>query len=200
MKIISCEQYSDEWWSARRGIPSASAFGRILTPTGKPSTQSKKYMYELLAESVIGEEETKVEPTEWMQRGTEMEAEARDWFSFEIGADIDEVGFCISDDGKYGASPDGIITDEKIGIEIKCPKASTHIGYLENGKLPGIYKPQIHGQMLVTGFKKWTFISYHPSFRPLIVTVTPDEYTNQLKVAVNQFAHDMEKTKARLKL
>lgn len=35
MKIVKCPQYSDLWWEARRGIPTASEAGRIITPVGK---------------------------------------------------------------------------------------------------------------------------------------------------------------------
>jgi len=208
MKTIQCEQYSPEWWEARRGVPTASNFAKLITPTGKPSTQAAQYMFELLAESVIGEDETQTEPSEWMLRGTELEAEARDWYSMKVGAEVEEVGFVLHDSETFGCSPDGIIAERPVakpfglqaGLEIKCPKASTHLAYLSKGELPPIYAPQVHGQLLATGFSRWVFISYHPSFAPFIIEVTPNEYTAKLKVAVEKFVTDMAAAKVRLGL
>jgi hypothetical protein len=197
MKIFDFEQYSEDWWSARRGVPTASGFGKLLTPTGKPSTQAKGYMYSLIAECVTPEDEERFEPTEWMERGKLLEEEARDWYSMRQGKAVEQVGFILNDDGIAGCSPDGLISDD-CGLEVKCPKASTHVGYLLNGKLPPIYAPQVHGSMWVTGFSKWIFISYHPAFRPLVVTVKRDDYTKQVGVAVTKFAKDLATAKARI--
>lgn len=35
MKVYMCEQTSPEWWALRRGVPTASDFGSILTAKGK---------------------------------------------------------------------------------------------------------------------------------------------------------------------
>ena len=55
MRVIDCEQGSREWVEARLGIPTASAFKRIVTSTGKLSAQRERYQAELLAEWVYGE-------------------------------------------------------------------------------------------------------------------------------------------------
>jgi len=48
------EQGSERWLQARLGIPTASAFDKIVTSTGKASTQSNAYMNKLLAEWLTG--------------------------------------------------------------------------------------------------------------------------------------------------
>lgn len=198
MKIINCEQYSDEWWAARRGLPTASAFNTIITPTGKPSTQFTKYACELIAEVVSKENEERFEPSEWMLRGTLFEEEARNWFSMKHQREVKQVGLMVNDEGTYGCSPDGLIADD-CGLEIKCPKASTHVAYLLKGVLPDAYKPQVHGQLLVSGFPKWVFCSYHPDFaEQLIVEVTPDEYTEKLKAAVDDFVIKLDEMRRRI--
>jgi putative phage-type endonuclease len=198
MKIVSAEQYSDEWWAARRGIPTASRFAKLITPGGKPSSQAKQYLCELIAANYAPDEDI-VEPSEWMLRGMALEEEARDYLSFKRGKSIKEVGFCVTDDGTFGASPDGII-GRKVPLEIKCPKASTHIAYMLNGKVPDGYLPQCHGQLLVTGSSKGIFMSYHPSLPPVIIEFKRDGYTDMLERAVKVFVKDLAAAKDKLKL
>jgi len=196
MRIIECEQGTPEWRSARLAIPTASKFGNILTPTGKASTQAAGYRLKLLAEWLMGQPaEERV--TEWMERGAQMESEARAWWEMETGETVTQVGFCLHDDGHYGCSPDGLFAD--CGIEIKCPAPHTHVGYLLGGKLPNDYIPQVQGSMLVTGMAAWHFVSYHPDMPPLRVRVERDEkYLASLADALGQFVHDLARDKRAL--
>jgi hypothetical protein len=208
MKIHTMPQYSDEWWEVRLGLPTASCADKIVTPTGKLSTQAKPYMYSLIADS-LGLGEPPMEPTEWMLRGTELEPEARSFYEFETGQVVTEVGFITNDDSTAGCSPDGLIDSPvpddgnshpitQTGWEVKCPKASTQIGYLINGGLPPYYKPQIAFSMAVTGLNQWVFMAYHPDLAPLIVLVEWDEYTDNVAKALKQFITDMAEARAAL--
>ena len=196
MIVHRCPQYSDEWWGLRRGVPSMSKCDKIITPkTAKLSAQSRQYMYELIAEPISREDEDKFEPTDWMLRGIELEEEATAWFEMQHNCDLPQVGFVTNDAGTLGCSPDRL--PENQGIEIKCPKASTHVGYLLNGGLPDFYKPQVHGSMFITGLP-WVFISYHPDFDPLVVHVSPDDYTALVGKALVQFAKDLSAARDQL--
>ncbi len=196
MIVHNCDQYSDEWWALRRGVPTMSKCDKIITPkTAKLSTQSRQYMYELIAEPISQEEEEKFEPTDWMLRGIELEEEARSWYEMQHNCDLAQVGFITNDEATLGCSPDSL-TDVH-GVEIKCPKASTHVGYMLNGGLPDYYKPQVHGSMSITGLP-WIFISYHPDFDPLVVQVQPDDYTELVGKALMQFANDLSAARSQL--
>ena len=197
MKIFDFPQYSPEWWAIRRGIPTASGFGKLLTPGGKPSAQSKQYAYELVAECVAKEEEESFEPSVWMQRGTLLEPEARDWFAMNHRREVKEVGFILNEAGTAGCSPDGLLSED-CGLEIKCPKGSTHVSYLVNKKLPPAYAAQVHGSLIVSGFREWVFCSYHPAFAPFVISVTPNDYTAALRVALNKFIVDLEQLKEKM--
>ena len=186
MKIHNFEQYSEEWWEARRGLPTASEFSKIVTPTGKLSTQAQAYIFELIAETYTREQELTFEPSAWMLRGLELEPEARDWVAFDLGERVKEVGLVTNNGGKLGASPDGII-GKRIPLEIKCPKASTHVRYSYENKLPDTYKAQVHGQMIVCGSTEALFVSYHPELDPFVFHVERDEYTEALDAALTQF-------------
>lgn len=189
MRIIECKQYSPEWWEARRGIPTASAFDRIITAkTGKFASGSESYIYELLAEKVRLDPPVMTEgpTTPAMKEGLESEPEARKWFAFHTDKKVREVGFIISDDNRFGCSPDGLVSDDAV-LELKCPQGKKHVEYLLGGKVPDEYKAQCHGQMIVTGLKRCYFVSYCLGFDPLLVEVTPDEYTDALRVCLEQF-------------
>ena len=94
--------------------------------------------------------------------------------------DFRKAGFLDSGKG-YGASPDGLDDDARLGCEIKCPMAHTHVSYLLKNRLPSKYFQQVQGAMLVTGFKEWVFFSYHPKLDPLYVKVErDDEYINAM--------------------
>jgi len=54
MKVWQVQQGTQEWLRVRAGIPTASAFDSIVTPSGKPSKSAERYMYTLLAERLMG--------------------------------------------------------------------------------------------------------------------------------------------------
>ena len=159
MQIHDLEQRSPEWYAVRCGIPTASNFKKIITSQGKPSTSATGYMHELLAEWMGASKEPF--ETEWMVRGTEMEAEAMAFYEFQTGLDVKQVGFITELDGLVGCSPDGLMPSK--GLEMKSPKASTHVKYLLDGACPADYVPQVQGCMWITGMDEWDFLSYHPS-------------------------------------
>ena len=84
MLVINCEQLSDEWFSLRCGVPSASKFGQIITPTGKKSTQSEQYLNQLAGERLTGIKSS-ITQSQAMLEGIEKEEEARDLFSMIHG-------------------------------------------------------------------------------------------------------------------
>ena len=187
MKIINVEQGSQEWLELRRGVVTASRFKDVIAPsTLKVSASSKKYLYELVAEALGAYEE--IPQTLWMQRGNELEDEARKTFEFITGLCVKQVGFVLHDSETIGVSPDGLIGDNS-GLEIKCPKASTHIKYLLDGKLPTEYKLQVMGNMWVTERDTWWFMSYHPDLKPFIIEVKrDDEYIAKMSKELLDFA------------
>ena len=105
MIIHDVEQGTTPWLELRAGIPTSSEFGRIVTPTGKPSSSAKSYMFELMAERLMGHPVTSFVTT-WMERGHELEPEAVDFYAFQTNEDPQPVGFVTDDSKRVGASPD----------------------------------------------------------------------------------------------
>jgi putative phage-type endonuclease len=173
MRLIPYEQRSLEWFAARLGIPTASSFDRLITSTGKPSASADGYINQLVAERVTGVA-VEVKVTDAMQRGTDLEPEARSLFEFITDLPVRDAPLCLHNTLDAGASPDGFIFDDAL-LEIKCPSAHTHVEYLRDGCLPSKYIAQVQGQLWITGKVKAHFLSYHPDFKPLLVIVTRDE-------------------------
>ena len=65
--IDNVAQGASEWAQLRLGIPTASCFDKIITSTGKASTQRNAYMNKLLAEWLTGEP-TEGYKGEWIDR------------------------------------------------------------------------------------------------------------------------------------
>lgn len=197
MIILDIDQGIPEWFAARSAIPTSSCFGKILTPTGTASTQKKAYMNKLLSEWLTGKVDDGFK-NDWMNRGHKLEDDARTLYQFVKEADPQQTGIVYKDDRKLIAcSPDALLPEK--GLEIKCPAASTHVGYLLGNKLPTTYIPQVQGSMYVTGFDSWDFMSYHPDMQPLIITVNRDEqYITKLAGALSKFIDEMLKKREQL--
>lgn len=194
MRIIDCVQGDPEWFAARLGKLTASEFDRVITPGGKASTQAEALMHKLLAELMTGKPAAFTE-SDWMKRGKEMEAEAREFLSFHLDTEIRQVGFIDCD--SYGCSPDGLYDEG--GCELKCPSPGVHVSYLLAGKIPSDYIPQVQGAMFVTGAPWWDFISYHPDMPPLVVRVERDEdYQAAMREQIEKFTAKLAAAKARL--
>ena len=190
--LVDVEQRSDEWLKLRCGVATASCFDRIITPaTGKPSASAVAYRRELLAEWLTGQP-VSIKESGWMQRGTEMEPEARAFYEFEADAEVTEAGFVFLDERRLiGCSPDGLVGDDGL-VEIKCPAPHTHVGYLIDAKLPTAYIPQVQGALWVTGRKWCDFVSYHPEMESLIVRVRRDEpYIAKMATLIEAFVKTM---------
>lgn len=189
MRLVTCDQYSAEYWAARRGVPTASEFGRVITPkSGALSAQAHGYACQLVADTFdpqYGTHEDYVSAA--MKNGTIMEPEARRFYEFERSADVARVGFCLTDDGRFGCSPDGLVGDDG-ALELKSPTPRVHVEYLVAGVLPPDYRPQVHGHLIVTGRPWCDFMSYCRGFPPLLVRVEPDEFTDSLRRCLDEFA------------
>lgn len=160
---LNCEQGTEEWLTARLGIPTATGISNIVTPNGKKSASYNAYLAELVAESIEGLSETF--KSDSMERGNRLEPQARMAYEFETGNDVIQVGgVYLNADKDLMISPDGLMPQLKKGLEIKCPKMKTHIKYLLEGGVPTEYIIQVQSALWVTGYETWDFVSYCPEY------------------------------------
>lgn len=174
MKILECEQGSGEWLKARLGILTASTLDALVTPEGKLRTGQgpETYLYRKLCERLLGFS-TEFSGSYDMEQGQVLEREARGWYAFERNLDVREVGMCLTDDGRVGASPDGLIGEDG-GIEIKCFAPENALRTLLTCDVPKDYVVQVQTSLWVTGRAWWDFLSYSRQWPAFVLRVEPD--------------------------
>ena len=163
------EQNTDEWMELRRGKFTASSFKDLFMAETTQGYQDA--IYRVAFERMTGESPESF-TNDYMQRGHDLEPEARSWYEFEKDVVVGNGGFFEYNDW-IGASPDGLIGKDGL-LEIKCPKYSTMMRYLMEKKLPKTYYYQVHGQMLVTDRQWCDFIAYHPKLPRFALRVERD--------------------------
>lgn len=174
MKYIDVPPGSWDWHLARLGIPTASCADKIVTASGAPSRSRDKYMHDLIAERLLGVP-TDTYGGDFMERGSALETEAVKFYEFTRNIDTTPGGFVTTDDGRAGCSPDRLVGDRG-GLEIKCPKPATHVGYmLGHGAVAKDYVIQVQFSLWVSEREWWDTLSYHPDLPEALQRVERDE-------------------------
>lgn len=157
------QQGSAEWLANRAGKFTASRAADLMARTRNGPSTSRQNLLETLAYERISGLCADGYRNDAMQRGLELEAEARDALSFALGKPIIEVAWVpCADLPNTGCSPDGIIDAETL-IEIKCPaQTRKHLGALLRNEHADEYRWQVQHQMLCTGAKRNIIASYDP--------------------------------------
>lgn len=186
LQIITCDQGTPEWFAARAGLPTASRFATVLA-SGRGGGESKtrrKYMLQLAGEKITGQPMDGYSNGH-MERGKEMEAEARDLYALVRDSAPEQVGFMRR--GDAGASPDALIGNDGL-LEIKTKLADLQIEVLLANRLPPEHVAQIQGQLWISGRSWCDFVSYCPGLPIFIHRVDRDEqYIAKLGVEVLAF-------------
>ena len=157
MKIYNFEQRTEDWYNIRKGKMTASNAETIIA-NGKGL---ETYIYNLMAEYYSSAEKENYINAD-MQRGIDLEPEARLEFEFYTDLDVQEVGF-IEHNEFIGVSPDGLIGNDGL-IEIKCPNDSIYFKLLLSNNIKPEYIAQMQMQMYVTDRQYCYFVSYNPNF------------------------------------
>lgn len=163
------EQQTEAWRNERLGLITGTRFAAIV---GSGKTRDD-LIRDLAWERYTGKYIERGFVTDAMQRGIDLEPEARDWYRFDSGNDVVEHGFIVHPELPFvGISPDGLIDDDGL-VEIKCPGHRAHIETLERRKVPSQYRWQVQGQLWVTGREWLDFVSYHPEHDGIIIRIEP---------------------------
>jgi hypothetical protein len=140
MKIYKeIEQGSLEWHNIR--------YGKVGGSTSKQlHVKSDTLLNELVSCRLEPFDEDAVDgfKSAAMERGNELEPEARAALEVATGLKFEEFGWLEMDGCELmGLSPDGLTADLKIGCELKCPSRAVHVRYVREGVLPSDYVDQI---------------------------------------------------------
>lgn len=170
MKFIECPQGTPEWHASRAGKITASCFAEAISvcmrksgarDVGDPTAAAERYAADLAIERVSGMPHGEP-PKAWvLERGHQMEAAARMHYEARTGSFVTEAGICVTDDGLFGYSTDGLVDDDGL-IEIKSPIDSAKILHILATGDTSEYDHQMQGGMWITGRKWCDFIMYVP--------------------------------------
>lgn len=163
-------QNSQEWLEFRKTKVGASDAPIIM------EISPWKTPYQLWEEK-LGIRETIM--TSAMQRGTDMEEEARQAFERETGIAMFPMVKIHPENEWMMASLDGISLDEKNILEIKCPGKEDHFTAVSN-MVPDKYYPQLQHQLAVTGLEKAYYYSYTRSGSALVSVGRDDKYISKM--------------------
>jgi hypothetical protein len=163
--LIHCAQRSPEWHEARLGRLTGSCVGDAFAKlkSGGEAASRRNLRTQLVLERITGKAQESGYVSADMERGVLLEADAAAAYEAETGQLVQFVGFVAHDELMAGCSPDGL-TDDGL-IEIKCPKAATHLDYVR-GALPLEYELQMVHALWLTGRAWADFVSFHPDFPP----------------------------------
>ena len=186
IEIFDCEQNSPEWLRARMGIPTASEFKKLLgiRKDARDKVTRRDYMYRLAGEIITGEPYEHYSNAH-MERGHEMEPEARSYYAFMEDAPLTRVGFIRN--GSKGCSPDSLVGNSGM-LEIKTALPHVLIDAMLSDDFPPEHKAQTQGQ-LWTAEREWSdILIYWPKMPPVKRRAYRDEaYIKLLSDAVDQF-------------
>jgi len=198
MRIIECDQGGELWFQSRCGAITASMFSvareRLKTGPNKGdfSSKAKDYAFRVAIERISGLPLDEGFETWAMKRGHELEPAARMEHEMETGLFVQHAGFVLSEDGKFGASADGLINEDG-GSEYKALVSPERLrNILLTGDISE-FLDQIMGGMWLTGRTWWHFCLYCPALEPIGKqfwmrhVIRDDDYINALEQDLIQF-------------
>lgn len=204
MKIVDCEQGSEQWKALRAGSLGASSVADMMakTKTGWGASRAN-LAARLICERLTGlPQETYTNAA--MAWGNEKEPDARNLYSFIYDVPVSQVGLVLHPTIKGShASPDGVIGDDGL-IEIKAPNSATHISALDGAPIDDKYIKQMQWQLSCTGRKWVDFCSYDPRFPTEMQlhvrrVYRDDTLITELEKQAVEFISEIDKTVTRLR-
>lgn len=157
------EQRTDEWYELRRKYPLTASNAQAI---GNGAKGLETLIWDVLAEKYSFADKENITNKD-MERGVELEAQARAIYELETGNIVTEVGFVTNEKVSpvCGASPDGMIGEDGL-LEIKCFEDAKHFKYAVNGlEIESKYEWQVQMQMLVTERRWCDFVAYNPNYK-----------------------------------
>jgi len=179
-------QRSDEWWAVRLGKLTGSKFSEIM-PSEKARVKwtqaQEKVIYKIVAEIMTCQADRSFYVSDAMQWGIDHEDEARRAVELELMITSRECG--IYQRGQYiASSPDAILGDNDLTLEIKCPSSAVHLQYLKDPEFFwNEYKWQVLGEFYCTGLGDGYLASYDPRFKDeskRLLIYEPKDYMDDL--------------------
>lgn len=147
--------------------------------------------YEILAEKIAYQPNP--DDPKPIDRGTQLEPEAREKIALHLDEKIEEVGICVSDvHPDIAVSPDGIIRKKGhvyYAVEIKCLSTARHLQALIEQRIPEDYKYQVLQYFIVfEELEVLYFCFYDPrvvGYELVVLEVHRDEVQDKVEEHLN---------------
>lgn len=196
-------QGTPEWLAARAGSLGASQVADAVarTKTGWGASRAN-VRAQLIRERLTGKP-TETFKTAAMQRGNDLEPQARAMYEFHTGFDVRKIGV-IRHPTVSGShcSPDGLCGADGM-VEIKCCGDARHFEMIEGASPEGHYVKQCLWQMACTG-RQWVDLAYFnpdwPGAMQLIVhrIERDDAAIAELEANISELLSEIDATVAAL--
>lgn len=182
----SFAQHSPEWFAMKAGKWSASNAAVIMG--GLDTSGLASLIKDIAWERVYGSTESEGFKSAAMERGTVLEAEARDYYAFTTGQEVEQVG-CVEHATVPNVcwSPDGIALRP---VEIKAPLHKAWMDVKRTGKVPAEYRWQCGWACWVGEADGLDFVAYHPQAGGLLI---PYDFDSALAEQMESRVADLEK-------
>lgn len=176
------KQRSEEWYEARRGRITASAFKIAMM---KPDTKGRRVYVQSLVLDLMGVPAFDVDTPWWFQHGIDNEPKACALYELYNQVDVEHVGIVDHPDFHFvSASPDGLVGDDG-GIEIKSHQSLTQYNRVRiTEQMLPVYKAQVQGNMWVTSRHWWDYVAYHNEDIYVVRVMRDNAYIKKLQAAV----------------
>jgi hypothetical protein len=211
MIIVECDQGGQEWHAARAGVITASMFRvarerlKVGPSKGDFSSAAKDYAFRLAIERISGSPLDEGFETWQMRRGHDLEPAARMAHEARTGLFVNKAGFILTDDGKFGASADGLIGSDG-GSEYKCLVSPEEMRKVLIDHDFSKFHDQVQGCLWLSGRKWWHFCLYCPALEPIgkelwmREVVRDEDYIFELELDLLKFENLVADTEAALRM
>lgn len=174
------EQGTAEWLAARAGSLGASQVADALATTKSGWGASRANVKAQLVRERLTGKPTETFCSAAMQRGKDLEPQARAMYAFQTGYDVSEIAIVRHPaiEGSH-CSPDGLCNADGL-LEIKCCGDARHFEVLEGDEPEERYIKQCRWQMAVTG-RQWVDLAY---FNP--------DWPAEMQMVIHRIERDAE--------
>lgn len=203
IRFDNAPQGSDEWLAIRRGRITGSRFKdtRDRLKNGDLSAKARLYAMDVARER-IGGKAPQAFSNAAMRSGTEQEPHAR--MAYEIGhaALVEEAGFAYTDDGLFGVSVDGLVSDTGL-VEIKTMVSSETLFKAVVQRDISDYMDQCMGALWLLG-RRWCdlclWVPDLPEKKLHVIRLDrDDEYISALETDLMSFARTVSEYEIELR-
>ena len=177
MELHNITQRTPEWLSLRQKYPLTASNAQAIGNQGKGL---ETLVWEVLADKYSTADKDQY-TNEHLERGVELESQARALYELETGNKVTEIGFATNDkiSKVAGCSPDGFtsIKGEYGLIEIKCLEDKKHFKNIILLEIESQYMWQIQMQLLITDRKWCDYVLFNPNYKQslIIQRIKPDK-------------------------